>query len=252
MKCKVNKKYGFKSAVQSIYMHQKLISLQKIYFIFTFYYTNCVSMLTTQGLQFQYNNDNIFHFPDVAVNAKESLLLLGKSGIGKTTLLHLLGGLMKPLQGKIMVANNDITAIHGRSLDKFRGKNIGIVFQQNHFVDALTVIENILLAPTLIGLKADKERATNLLNRLGLSGKENKKINQLSQGERQRCAIARAIFNKPQLILADEPTSALDDDNCVHVYNLLQEQAAVENAALVIVTHDTRLKNLITNQIILQ
>ena len=209
-------------------------------------------MLATQGLQFQYNNDNIFYFPDVEVKAQQSLLLLGKSGIGKTTLLHLLGGLMKPLQGNIVLANENITALQGRHLDKFRGKNIGIIFQQNHFVDALTVIENILLAPTLIGLRADKERAMNLLERLNLKGKENKKINQLSQGEKQRCAIARAVFNKPRLILADEPTSALDDDNCVEVYKLLAEQAAVENAALVIVTHDNRLKNQVNNQIILQ
>jgi ABC-type lipoprotein export system ATPase subunit len=209
-------------------------------------------MLTTQGLQFQYNTDAIFHFPDVQVNAQESLLLLGKSGIGKTTLLHLLGGLMKPLKGSILLANENMTTLQGRHLDTYRGKNIGIVFQQNHFVAALNVIENILLAPTLIGLRADKDRAMNLLERLSLKGKENKKINQLSQGERQRCAIARAVFNKPKLILADEPTSALDDDNCVEVYKLLAEQAAVENAALVIVTHDNRLKNQVSNQIILQ
>ncbi len=209
-------------------------------------------MLATQGLQFQYNNDNIFYFPDVEVKAQESLLLLGKSGIGKTTLLHLLGGLMKPLKGNIVLANENITALRGRHLDKFRGKNIGIIFQQNHFVDALTVIENILLAPTLIGLEANKDRAINLLERLNLKGKENKKVSRLSQGEKQRCAIARAVFNKPRLILADEPTSALDDDNCVEVYKLLAEQAAVENAALVIVTHDNRLKNQVNNQIILQ
>ncbi len=209
-------------------------------------------MLLTQGLRFKYTKDSVFHFPDVEVKAQHSLLLLGKSGIGKTTLLHLLGGLMKPQEGKIVVAEENITALQGRHLDQFRGKNIGIVFQQNHFVDALTVLENVLLAPILIGLKADKDRAMQLLNRLNLNGKENKKINQLSQGERQRCAIARAVFNKPKLILADEPTSALDDDNCVEVYKLLEEQAAEEKAALVIVTHDNRLKNQVNHQIILQ
>ncbi len=208
-------------------------------------------MLSTQSLMFKYNQDNIFHFPDVEVKESETLLLLGKSGIGKTTLLHLLGGLMKPLAGSINIADENIVRLGGNYLDKFRGKNIGIIFQQNHFVDALNVIENILLAPSLIGQKADKERALQLLERLNLQGKENKKINQLSQGERQRCAIARALYNKPKLILADEPTSALDDNNCVEVYKLLAEQASVEKAALVIVTHDNRLKNQVKNQIIL-
>ncbi len=209
-------------------------------------------MLETRDLSFNYNTNQKFDFPDVKVSQSESLLLLGKSGIGKTTLLHLLAGLMKPVTGKIIVDNQDITQLDGRSLDIFRGQNIGIIFQQNHFIDSLTVIENIIIAQSLSGRQVDKNRALTLLSRLGLENKKNKKTSLLSQGERQRVAIARAIINNPKLILADEPTSALDDDNCAAVYHLLEEQAKAENATLVVVTHDTRLKDQVSKQIILQ
>jgi ABC-type lipoprotein export system ATPase subunit len=206
-------------------------------------------MLTTKDLTFIYNREVSFKFPDIAIAEKESLLLLGSSGIGKTTLLHLLGGLMAPSSGEVIINDQNIGKLNGRSLDKFRGQNIGIVFQQNHFVQSLNVIENILLAQTLIGVDQDKAKANELLSRLNLDGKASKKTNQLSQGERQRVAIARAIINSPKLILADEPTSALDDKNCVEVYRLLDEQAKIEKSALVIVTHDTRLKSQVEKQI---
>jgi ABC-type lipoprotein export system ATPase subunit len=206
-------------------------------------------MLLTKDLKFQYSKDAAFSFPDIIVGSKERLLLLGSSGIGKTTLLHLLGGLMLPSSGEVIINGHDIKKFTGRDLDRFRGNNIGIVFQQNHFVEALNVIENIVLAQSLVGIKPDKEKAASLLERLSLKGKEYKKTNQLSQGEKQRVAIARSVINNPKLILADEPTSALDDNNGKEVFNLLQEQAHQEGAALVIVTHDNRLKSLITNQI---
>lgn len=209
-------------------------------------------MLQTKDLTFQYPGGSRFSFPDLKVGAKESMLLLGRSGIGKTTLLHLLGGLMNPTSGTIVIDGGDISQKSGRELDTFRGKHIGIIFQQNHFIASLNVLENILLAQTLIGSKADTQRAKNLLERLGIGGKAHQNVNTLSQGEKQRVAIARSVINKPGLILADEPTSALDDQNCIAVYKLLEEQAREEGSALVIVTHDTRLKSEVNHQITLQ
>ncbi|MBK8701827.1 MAG: ATP-binding cassette domain-containing protein [Saprospiraceae bacterium] len=209
-------------------------------------------MLKTRGVSFEYKGGSVLKFPDIEAKEKESMLLLGRSGIGKTTLLHLLGGLMQPATGTIAVDQQDLALLSGRNLDRFRGNHIGIVFQQNHFIESLNVVENITLAQTLIGLKADRNRAMHLLDHLGLKGKEYKKTHQLSQGERQRVAIARAVINKPGLILADEPTSALDDIHCEIVFRMLEDQAIQENSALVIVTHDTRLKDLVKQQIVLQ
>lgn len=208
-------------------------------------------MISTSGLKYSYNQNTSFEFPDISIQEKETLLVIGKSGVGKTTLLHLLGGLMKPTKGNISIDGETINSKSEAQLDRFRGKNIGIVFQQNHFIESLSVIENVMIAQSLVGEKVDKSRALSLLERLGLKGKENKKTNEISHGEKQRVAIARAIINKPKLILADEPSSALDDDNCKEVVKLLQEQATLENSSLIIVTHDGRLKDIVNNQIIL-
>ena len=184
--------------------------------------------------------------------ANDQLLILGQSGVGKSTLLHLLGGLMPPTGGSINIAETNISGLSGRRMDSFRGNNIGIIFQQNHFIAALSVIDNLLLAQSLSGKPKNKKRCQDLLDRLNIGNKSSQYTNSLSQGERQRVAIARSMINNPKLILADEPTSALDDDNCQEVLNMLREQAADEGAALIIVTHDGRLKDNVSNQIILQ
>lgn len=209
-------------------------------------------MITTQGLLYQYTGGNIIKFPDIHCDAQDILLVLGTSGVGKTTLLHLLGGILRTQKGSIKINGIEINTLTGPQLDAFRGKNIGIVFQQNHFVQSLSVIENIVLAQSLSGQKTDKKAAQSLLDRLNIGHKTNEGMKDLSQGERQRVAIARALINKPRLILADEPTSALDDVNSQEVLMLLQEQAKAVGSALIIVTHDNRLKDKISNHVILQ
>ena len=206
-------------------------------------------MLQTTALQFSYAGSRAFHFPDIATQKGSPLLVLGESGTGKTTLLHLLGGLLRPQSGSIRIGDTDLAKLSGRSLDQFRGQNIGIVFQQPHFVEALSVKENLLLANYLPGKKLDPSRAEDLLQKLGVSSSSAKSTNRLSVGEQQRVAIARALMNKPRILLADEPSSALDDKHCEAVVALLREAAELAGASLIIVTHDNRLKSQFDHQI---
>ena len=202
-------------------------------------------MLETKNLRFKYDDDSELSFPDMKTS-KENLLILGASGVGKTTFLHLLSGLLKPLEGEIDLIGTPISKLTMSEMDRFRGKNIGIVFQKPHFINSLTVKENLQLAQ-YISKKIDKTRIGSLLESLGIEDKANKKTLNLSQGEKQRVAIALAIVNSPKLILADEPTSSLDDLNCNKVINLLKNQAAKYKAKLIIITHDYRLKKHFKN-----
>jgi len=208
-------------------------------------------MIKVNGLKYKYPRGPMLQFPSFEVVAGEACLILGQSGVGKTTLLHLLAGLMKAETGSILIDNQELSKISKTAIDKFRGAQIGIVFQKNHFVQALSVIENLLLTQKLSGVKKDPAFANAILQRLGIGQYKNKLTNELSEGEKQRVSIARALVNRPKLILADEPTSALDDDNCKAVYELLKSQAEEIGAALIIVTHDGRLKELVDQRIIL-
>ncbi len=209
-------------------------------------------MLQTTNLVYSYDGKTTLHFPDVNCAKGEQWLLLGQSGSGKTTLLHLLAGLMRPNQGSVQIAGTDLSTLSNTKLDHFRGKHIGIVFQRSHFIKSLNVEDNLLVAQHLGGVKPSIERAHELFDRLRIAYKAHAKTDNLSQGEQQRLAIARALINKPDIILADEPTSALDDHNCEEVLSLLEEQASMEGATLLIVTHDGRLKSEFEHQILLE
>jgi len=198
-------------------------------------------MISTKGLNFKYNEQASFSFPDINLGKDENLLIIGSSGIGKTTLLHLLAGLLESNSGSINLYGQDISKLTQHQIDKFRGQNIGIVFQKPHFVNSLTVKENLQLAQYL-GNKRDQNRIIDILSSLDILEKENKKPKKLSQGEKQRASIAMAIVNSPKLILADEPTSSLDDENCDRVIKLLKKQASEFKAQLIVITHDNRLK----------
>ena len=200
-------------------------------------------MVQTQSLQFAYDNRSAFSFPDIHLADGQNLLILGESGIGKTTLLHLLAGLLPTQSGSIRLDKTDITQLSARKRDRFRGQHIGLVFQQPHFVSALTLVENLRLIQHVAHRSRDAERIGAVLAKLGLSEKLHRRPIRLSQGEQQRAAIAMAVVNQPSLILADEPTASLDDKNCQQVVELLQEQAAATGAHLVIITHDQRLKD---------
>ena len=198
-------------------------------------------MIKTKEVKFNYDNQVFFDFPDIKLKRGENLLIIGNSGIGKTTLLHLLAGLLKLNSGSIELFGKELRKLSSYQLDRFRKNNIGIIFQRPHFVNSLTVKENLQLAQ-YIADKKDNNRIESILKNLNILDKSNKITNQLSQGEKQRASIALAIVNSPKLILADEPTSSLDDSNCSNVIKLLKKQATEFGAQLIVITHDSRLK----------
>ena len=205
-------------------------------------------MIKTKGVEFNYDNQVFFKFQDIDLKSSENLLIIGSSGIGKTTLLHLLAGLLESSSGSIKLFEKELSDLSSHQLDKFRKNNIGIVFQRPHFVNSLTVKENLQLAQ-YIANKKDNNRIENILKNLNIFDKSDKKTNQLSQGEKQRASIALAIVNSPKLILADEPTSSLDDINCDNVIKILKKQATDFGAQLIVITHDSRLKKHFKNSI---
>lgn len=208
-------------------------------------------MIRTQALRFSYTKDphQAFLFPNISCNEGETLLILGGSGKGKTTLLHLMGMLLTPLDETIEISQQITQHLSASETVKFRAKHIGMVYQKPHFVQALSVLDNLLLANYLAGENTSQKRANSLAERLGFSRHLHKKTSELSQGEQQRVSIARALMNKPSVILADEPTANLDDENCKKVIDLLTQQTKEINASLIVVTHDQRLKDVFPNQI---
>lgn len=202
-------------------------------------------LLESTSLQFAHPGQALVTFPEIKLGVAEALLILGKSGSGKTTLLNLLAGLLSPAKGEIKLDGVVLSSLSGQALDLFRGKNIGIVFQKPHLIAALSVRQNLELVHFFSKKKG--QGITSLLSELGILGKADSSVLTLSEGEAQRVSIARALANSPKLILADEPTSSLDDENTEKVIQLLKFQAAKIGAALIIVTHDQRVKNHISN-----
>ncbi len=209
-------------------------------------------MIHTDNLTFQYNKKgNSFSFPDITLNKQEHLLILGKSGIGKTTLLHLLAGILKPNSGKVTIDNVTLNTLKNNQLDKFRGEAIGLVFQKKHAIGSLSVLENLQARLFFSKKKTNNTAIDGVLKELGLYDFKHHKINELSEGQLQRLGIACAVIHQPKVLLADEPTSSLDDENCKLVMELLLKQAQSTNANLIVITHDFRIKSFFQNFITL-
>lgn len=206
-------------------------------------------MLKLHSANHHYNASTVVNLPDLQVNNGEELLVLGMSGSGKSTLLHVLAGLLNPTNGQFSLNGTLIYDMSEGARDRYRGKNIGIVFQQMHLIRTLNVIDNLKLAQYMCGLKPDSYRIKKLCSDLDISKKLDSYPEELSQGQKQRVSIARAVVNKPVLMLADEPTSSLDDVRSKDVILLLKDQAKKTGATLIVSTHDQRVKKHFSNVI---
>ncbi len=204
-------------------------------------------MFAVQQLTHAYDGKTVLRVDDWRAEQGAQWLMLGPSGSGKTTLLHVLAGILRPASGQVRVADRDLMALSPAALDRFRGKSVGIVLQRLHLIDSLSVLSNLLLAQYMAGEAQNAARARDVLASLDLADKANAHPHELSHGQAQRVAVARAVVNKPKLLLADEPTSNLDDARCVQVLDLLLDQARACGATLVIATHDSRIKSRVPN-----
>ncbi len=199
-------------------------------------------MLKLTDVILGYGDAPVLHMGTLNIPDAGQCLISGPSGSGKTTLLYAVAGLLPVISGNIFINDTDITALTEAQRDHFRGKHIGIIFQTLHLVRSLSVMDNLMLGFFAAGVKQDKERARAMLDRLGIEDKKNVLPENLSQGQAQRVAIARAVLSNPSLILADEPTSSLDDKSCTKVIEIIMEVAKEAGAALLISTHDSRIK----------
>ncbi len=178
------------------------------------------------------------HDVSLTVEQGETLAIVGASGSGKSTLLHIMGGVDSPTSGKVIVDGKDITKLNDDQMSVFRRRKIGFVFQAYHLIPVLSVEENIMMPILLDHRKPDKEYIEHIMELLGLQDRRKHLPNQLSGGQQQRAAIARALANRPTLILADEPTGALDTKNGNEVLSLLQRSVRELSQTLVIITHN--------------
>lgn len=185
----------------------------------------------------------VIDIDSLVLNDGEQVALVGTSGSGKTTLLHLIAGILAPDSGRIVAQFPGAETVHVESLaeaerDVFRGRNIGYIFQTHHLLPGFTALENVLLGMSFTGRQSDPQWAKHLLTEVGLGDRLNYRPHKLSVGQQQRVAVARALANRPKLVLADEPTGALDPNNAQQVLELIRSLCAEVNATLLLVSHD--------------
>ena len=180
----------------------------------------------------------VLDVPSFAVAAGEQSALEGPSGSGKSTLLHVIAGILRPDAGRVLVEGRDICRMPEASRDRIRADKIGLVFQQFNLLPGFTALENVLVAMSFGSARADRRRAAELLAAVGLADRLDHKPAELSVGQQQRVAVARALANRPLAVLADEPTASIDTARQRQVIDLLRDTCRDQGSALLVVTHD--------------
>jgi putative ABC transport system ATP-binding protein len=199
-------------------------------------------VLSLKAVRHSYGARDVLKLEQFEAASGEHWLVLGPSGCGKTTLLHIVAGLLRPSEGEVRVGDQLLAALSGAALDRWRGATVGIMLQALHLVPHLTVRDNLKLAQYLAHRPQDEARVEETLAALDIADKGARKPGELSQGERQRAALARAVVNRPKVLLADEPTANLDDAASARAVDLLLAQSARTGATLLVASHDARVK----------
>ncbi len=197
-------------------------------------------MLLAEGLEHAYAGRTVLALPRWELAPGARCAVVGASGSGKTTLLAILAALLQPKRGSVRVGETEVTALAPAALDRWRARNVGIVMQTPHLLAPFDAVENVVAAQYFAGEKPEPARAAQLLATLGTGDRAHARPHQLSRGEQNRVAIARAVINRPRLLLADEPTANLDDGACAAVLGLFEQVAG--DAVFVVATHDARVK----------
>ena len=203
-------------------------------------------MIRIEGIRKSFGNLQVLKGIDLEIGKGEVVSIVGSSGAGKTTLLQIIGTLDKADSGKVVVAGEDVTEFSSDRLARFRNKHIGFVFQFHQLLPEFTALENVMMPAYIAGTshKEAKQRAMELLDFMGLSERADHKPNELSGGEKQRVAVARALMNNPELVLADEPSGSLDCQNKEELHKLFFDLRDKYGQTFVIVTHDEALASI--------
>ena len=201
-------------------------------------------MLTCENLSFAIDGHTLIKDINFNIQSQKDLLITGPSGFGKTTLLSILCGLQKPTEGNVKYDEINLYDLDEDKIDDFRGKKLGIVFQNFNLINAFTVKQNLDLANSIFNFK-DNDQLYYLLERIGLAEKSHIRVSKLSTGEKQRLAVARAFIGNPKWVFCDEPTSSLDDKNTDIILNLIKEETLRCKASLILITHDKRIQSIL-------
>ncbi len=209
-----------------------------------------IPLLTAENIHKSYTGKaepvHVLKGVDITVYRHDLAAIVGASGSGKSTLLHILGGLDRPDKGTIRFRNTDLSRMDDEALAGFRNRNIGFIFQFHHLLPEFTALENVFMPGLIAGktMPEIRQRAEHLLEQTGLKHRMDHRPSELSGGEQQRVAVARALMNEPEIIMADEPTGNLDETNTDKLLSLLLDIREKEQTAIVLITHDSRIAEI--------